>query len=90
VESSVNFGENDYDPPFVDATVYAERGNWPKWEERMDRLSEGIRLIKQMWKSKEPFKFEGRFFSSDFYCLYTNPGRKIPIYSSAIGKMPLV
>lgn len=61
-------------------------GNWPKWEERMDRLSEGVRLIKQMWESKEPFKFEGKFFSSDFYYLYTKPRRKIPIYSSAIGK----
>ncbi|HYB04094.1 MAG TPA: LLM class flavin-dependent oxidoreductase, partial [Nitrososphaerales archaeon] len=29
---------------------------WPKWEERMDRLTEGIRLIRQMWESKEPFK----------------------------------
>ncbi len=61
-------------------------GNWPKWEERMDRLSEGIGLMRQMWNSKEPFKFEGRFFSSDFYYLYTKPRRKIPIYSSAIGK----
>lgn len=61
-------------------------GNWPKWEERMDRLSEGVRLIKQMWDAEEPFKFEGKFFSSDFYYLYTKPRRKIPIYSSAIGK----
>ncbi len=61
-------------------------GKWPKWEERMDRLSEGIRLIRQMWQAKEPFKFEGKFFSSDFYYLYTKPRRKIPIYSSAIGK----
>jgi coenzyme F420-dependent glucose-6-phosphate dehydrogenase len=61
-------------------------GNWPNWEERMDRLTEGIRLIRQMWEAKEPFKFEGKFFSSDFYFLYTKPRGKIPIYSSAIGK----
>ena len=61
-------------------------GNWPKWEERMERLSEGVRLIRQMWDAKVPFKFEGKFFSSDFYYLYTKPRRKIPIYSSAIGK----
>jgi len=61
-------------------------GNWPKWNERMERLIEGIRLIRMMWESKEPFKFEGKYFSSDFYCLYTKPRRRIPIYFSAIGK----
>ena len=61
-------------------------GNWPNWNERMGRLVEGIRLIRQMWNSKEPFNFEGKYFTSDFYYLYTKPRRKIPIYSSAIGK----
>jgi len=58
---------------------------WPNWE-RMDRLTEGIRLMRQMWESKEPFKFDGKFFSSDFYYLYTKPRRRIPVYASAIGK----
>ena len=61
-------------------------GHWPKWEERMGRLTEGIRLMRQLWESEEPFKFEGKYFSSDFYYLYTKPKRRIPIYSSAIGK----
>jgi len=61
-------------------------GNWPKWGERMDRLIEGIRLMRMMWDSKEPFKFEGKYFSSDFFNLYTKPKRKIPLYFSAIGK----
>jgi coenzyme F420-dependent glucose-6-phosphate dehydrogenase len=61
-------------------------GNWPKWDERMDRLIEGLRLIRMMWESKEPFKFEGKYFSSDFYYLYTKPRKQIPIYLSAIGK----
>jgi len=39
-----------------------------------------------MWESTEPFKFEGKYFSSDFYYLYTKPRKKIPIYSSAIGR----
>jgi len=59
---------------------------WPRWEERMERLIEGIKLIRMMWDSKKPFKFEGKYFSSDFYFLYTKPRRKIPIYVSAIGK----
>jgi coenzyme F420-dependent glucose-6-phosphate dehydrogenase len=58
---------------------------WPGWRERMDRLSEGIRLMRQLWGSKEPFKFDGEYFSSDFYFLYTKPKGKIPIYQSAIG-----
>jgi coenzyme F420-dependent glucose-6-phosphate dehydrogenase len=61
-------------------------GKWPRWEERMDRLTEGITLIRRMWKSTEPFRFDGKYFSSDFYFLYTKPRRKIPIYSAAIGK----
>ena len=61
-------------------------GKWPKWKERMGRLEEGIKLIRQMWASTEPFEFEGKYFSSDFYYLYTKPRCKIPIYSSAIGK----
>jgi alkanesulfonate monooxygenase SsuD/methylene tetrahydromethanopterin reductase-like flavin-dependent oxidoreductase (luciferase family) len=52
----------------------------------MDRLIEGLRLIRMMWDSKEPFRFEGKYFSSDFYHLYTKPRSKIPIYFSAIGK----
>ena len=61
-------------------------GKWPKWEERMERLTEGIKLIRVLWRSKEPFRFEGKFFSSDFYYLYTKPRTKIPIYASAVGK----
>jgi G6PDH family F420-dependent oxidoreductase len=61
-------------------------GRWPKWEERMERLEEGIALIRKLWDSKEPFRFDGKYFSSDFYHLYTKPRKKIPIYLSAIGK----
>jgi len=61
-------------------------GRWPQWEERMERLTEGIKLIRMMWDSKEPFKFEGKYFSSDFYYLYTKPRKRIPIYFSAIGR----
>jgi coenzyme F420-dependent glucose-6-phosphate dehydrogenase len=61
-------------------------GRWPKWRERMDRLTEGIRLMQKLWESNEPFIFEGKYFSSDFYYLYTKPRGVIPLYFSAIGK----
>jgi len=79
VQLGVGTGEALNERPFWN-------GNWPKWDERMERLTEGTKLIRQMWESTEPFKFEGKYFSSDFYFLYTKPRKKIPIYSSAIGR----
>ena len=61
-------------------------GNWPKWEERMDRLTEGINLMRMLWEKREPFNFEGKYFRSDFYHLYTKPRKRIPVYISAVGK----
>ena len=61
-------------------------GRWPQWEERMERLVEGIKLMEMLWKRKEPFRFEGKYYSADFYYLYTRPSGKIPIYFSAMGK----
>ena len=61
-------------------------GRWPEWKERMDRLLEGLELIHKLWESEKPFSFEGRYFSADFYCLYTKPRTQIPIFFSAIGK----
>jgi len=60
-------------------------GNWPKWEERGERLAEGIRLMRMLWESKEPFRFDGKYFSSDFYFLYTKPRRRIPVYAAGVG-----
>jgi coenzyme F420-dependent glucose-6-phosphate dehydrogenase len=61
-------------------------GKWPEWSERMDRLVEGIQLIKRLWDSKEPFSFDGKYFGADYYYLYTKPKRTIPIYFSAVGR----
>ncbi|MCJ7608229.1 LLM class flavin-dependent oxidoreductase [Candidatus Bathyarchaeota archaeon] len=61
-------------------------GRWPRWGERMDRLVVGVRLMRMLWDSKEPFSFDGQYFKADFYYLYTKPKRKIPVYFSAIGR----
>ncbi len=42
--------------------------------------------MRKLWKSDEPFSFHGRYFSSDFFFLYTKPRTQIPIYFSAVGK----
>ncbi len=61
-------------------------GRWPEWGERMERLAEGIELIRRLWGSKKPFSFKGKYYSADFYFMYTKPKTQIPIYFSAIGK----
>jgi coenzyme F420-dependent glucose-6-phosphate dehydrogenase len=61
-------------------------GRWPKWEERMERLVEGVTLIRKLWEAEKPFAFKGKYYSADFYYLYTKPKKKIPIYFSAVGK----
>lgn len=58
---------------------------WPSWDERRRRLAEGIRLVRSLWTREEPFSFNGEFFSSNFYYLYTKPKKNIPIYYSAMG-----
>jgi coenzyme F420-dependent glucose-6-phosphate dehydrogenase len=61
-------------------------GRWPEWDERMGRLVEGIWLIRKLWESRKPFAFEGKYYSADFYYMYTKPKTRIPIYFSAIGR----
>lgn len=59
---------------------------WPKWQERIERLSEAVVLIKKMWHSGEFFTFKGKYFGvKDFY-LYTKPKTEIPIYFAAQGR----
>jgi coenzyme F420-dependent glucose-6-phosphate dehydrogenase len=61
-------------------------GKWPVWKERIQRLTEGVSLIRKLWESKEPFSFSGKYFSSEFLFLYTKPKTRIPIYFAASGK----
>ncbi len=60
--------------------------NWPGWKERMERLCEGITLMRKLWYSKKPFQFKGKYFSLEFYYLYTKPRTKMPFYFSAVGE----
>ena len=62
----VGTGEAVNECPFLN-------GRWPAWEERVDRLIEGLALIRQLWSSTEPFAFRGKYFSSEFFYLYTKP-----------------
>lgn len=76
---SVGAGEAVNEAPFWNY-------RWPAWKERMERLCEGIALMRRLWNERKPFSFEGKYFSSEFYYLYTRPRTKLPIYFSAVGE----
>ena len=59
---------------------------WPRWRERIERLSEAVVLIRRMWESGEYFNFEGKHFKMHNFHLYTKPKTKIPIYFAAQGR----
>ena len=59
---------------------------WPEWKERMERLCEGVSLMRKLFEQKQPFSFKGKYFGSKFYYLYTRPRTKMPIYFSAVGR----
>ena len=61
-------------------------GRWPAWQERAERLTEGVQLIRKLWESREPFPFRGKYFRSEFMYLYTKPKTRIPIYFAAAGR----
>jgi coenzyme F420-dependent glucose-6-phosphate dehydrogenase len=60
--------------------------HWPKWKERMERLTEALDFIRRLWTEEDFFDFHGKYFAMDKAFLYVKPRRSIPIYFSAIGE----
>ena len=58
---------------------------WPNWNERMERLVEGIQMIRKMWESKTFFDFDGKYFKANQIYLYTRPRTNMKIYVSGVG-----
>ncbi len=58
---------------------------WPDWNERIDRLNEVVKLMRQLWEKEDYFTFEGKYFPMKDIFLYTRPKTRIPIYFSALG-----
>lgn len=61
-------------------------GRWPPWEERIERLVEGVKLMRRLWTSERYFDFKGKYFGMDDAFLYVKPKTPIEIYFSAIGE----
>src|SRR3990172_4289655 len=41
---------------------------WPRWQERIERLSEAVVLVRSMWESEEYFSYQGKYFKiSNFF-----------------------
>ena len=60
-------------------------GRWPNWKERMDRLIEGVQLMRKLWKSDEYFDFDGKYFPAHQIFLYTKPRTDLKVYFSGVG-----
>jgi coenzyme F420-dependent glucose-6-phosphate dehydrogenase len=60
--------------------------HWPKWTERMERLTEALDFIRRLWTEEDFFDFRGKYFVMDKAFLYVKPKKPIPIYFSAIGE----
>jgi len=58
---------------------------WPSWNERIERLNEAVKLMRQLWEKEDYFTFEGKYFPMKDIFLYTRPKTRIPIYFSALG-----
>jgi coenzyme F420-dependent glucose-6-phosphate dehydrogenase len=59
-------------------------GFWPPLRERIERLVEGVELIKRCWTEPDYFRHRGKHFQSFFY-LYQKPTTEIPIICAAGG-----
>ena len=69
---------------------YFFTNGWPKWTERINRLTEAVSLMRTMWNSKEYFSHNGEYFKATNFFLYTKPKTEIPIYFAAQGKKAAV
>ena len=58
---------------------------WPPWKERMERLVEGIQLMKKFWTSKTYFDFDGKYFKANQIYMYTRPRTDLKVYFSGVG-----
>jgi F420-dependent hydroxymycolic acid dehydrogenase len=62
----------------------AATGEWPKWQERWDRLIEAITIIRELWTGKD-VAFKGKYYTVNAK-LYNPPPKPIPLLTAANGK----
>lgn len=62
----------------------AATGQWPKWQERWDRLIEAITVIRQLWTGQQT-SYKGTYYTVEAK-LYDPPASPIPLLTAANGK----
>jgi TAT-translocated FGD2 family F420-dependent dehydrogenase len=62
----------------------AATGQWPKWQERWDRLIEAITITRELWSGKQ-VSYKGTYYQVQAK-LYDPPVHPIPIFTAANGK----
>lgn len=62
---------------------YAATGIWPEYNERRERITEAIELIRALWTGEE-VTYSGKHYETHKARLYTPPAKPIPIYMSAL------
>ncbi len=63
----------------------AATGDWADYDERAERLSEAVTLIRQLWTG-EVTNFKGRYYQTTGAKLYTLPEQPVPIFIAASGE----
>jgi coenzyme F420-dependent glucose-6-phosphate dehydrogenase len=59
---------------------------WPDFRERFRRLSEAVRVIRQLW-TEEFVEFEGEYYRVRGATVYDRPEQPVPIYVAASGEV---
>jgi TAT-translocated FGD2 family F420-dependent dehydrogenase len=62
----------------------AATGQWPKWQERWDRLIEAIAIIRQLWAGQD-VSHKGTYYTVNAK-LYDPPAKPIPLLTAANGR----
>jgi coenzyme F420-dependent glucose-6-phosphate dehydrogenase len=57
---------------------------WPKFNERFDRLCESVTLMRQLW-TEDRVTFEGKYYRTENATIYDRPEEPVPIYVAAAG-----
>jgi TAT-translocated FGD2 family F420-dependent dehydrogenase len=63
---------------------HAATGQWPKWQERWDRLIEAIGIIRALWTG-DAVSHHGRYYNVEAK-LYDPPEQPIPLLTAANGR----
>ena len=69
-----------YDCGWGEAEVRAYGLDWPAEVERIERMEEGLDLIRALWEQTEPLDFAGGFFHTKGAVCRPKPSHRVPVW----------